>query len=269
MDVNKKWINWLINGSSYRFSSPIVEYDDGRLTHCFYCVWANPGAAAILSLTNLIQLHMLRPDFDVNTMYTFKLSSGSEEADPRRAHLMTISMHQNDRATFDVLLAHPDINLNSLSIYYHPVRRLLQFAMMLDDETSDRKYFLRAIANHRTVDVNESLQYSDMTLTTMQWLIMHYSDTQYFPTSPRWALEILIEAGADETLDPSGHRRTPYYRAMTGAVLAANNSKDDEVARYLEALTVMREWPASMKINGLVRGFLVRRRLAGAAAAQE
>ena len=40
---------------------------------------------------------------------------------------------------------------------------------------------------------------------------------------------------------------------------------DDDINRYLEALTVVEKWPASMKINGLVRGFLARRRLAAVA----
>ena len=134
--------------------------------------------------------------------------------------------------------------------------------MLVEEKNSP--YFLRVIANHRSTDVNASIAHGDQMLTPLQWLMLNYGSTSVFGSSPRWALEILLEAGADTSLAPEEAMKSPYDMAMIHVLTGCEENDDDKLERYLEALVVMREWPASMKINGLVRGFLIRRRLAAA-----
>ena len=103
-------------------------------------------------------------------------------------------------------------------------------------------------------------------MTPLHLLTSCYCNLGFFPSSPRPVLEILIEAGADVHLE-NEDMVSPYNATLqeASAYIAErpeNNTNDETTARHLEALAVMREWPASMKINGLVRGFLARRRLA-------
>ena len=264
-DESRGWIKK--RGSIFRYVPPLVAQNDDTATFCLTPIFANPGVAVVLGITFLVQLHFLRSGFDVNRLYNFEAMSSREEVgvEENRAHLVTVAMQRNDVKTFDTLIAHPRIELSSpCKTFEEPRRNLFFFALL--SKKSNRHHFLRTIANHRKFDINGPIRLNDeMIFTPLLWLISRYSLARLFPTSPRWALEILIEAGADVHLNIE-NMRSPYNLAMRCIYNNDDDNDDnddnDELARYLEAWTVMREWPASMKINGLVRGFLVRRRLA-------
>ena len=94
----------------------------------------------------------------------------------------------------------------------------------------------------------------------MAYHVPRYYTEDTFPSPPRWALEAFIEAGANIHLE-SDIWYSPYELAIRRSENMSGRHTDEDIACYLEALAVMREWPASMKINGLARGFLARRRL--------
>lgn len=267
MLVNAKSRIWLKKrGSAFRVVPPLVQIDENSCTFNLISIFANPGVAVLLGMTFLVQLHFLRPGFDVNRLYNYEAMASEAEVgiEKDRAHLLAIAMQRNDVKTFDTLTAHPRIELSSPSKTFDEPRRNLFFFALLSNK-SNRTHFLRTIANHRKFDVNGPIRFNEEIIyTPLLWLISRYAIARVFPTSPRWALEILIEAGADIHLDIE-NMRSPYDLATHR--LLNNDDDNDELLRYLEAWKVMREWPASMKINGLVRGFLVRRRLASSHAA--
>lgn len=263
MRYNKKWRCFMLS-TDYRFDAPFVKEDDNRSTFCLVPMFANPGVAVALQLTFLVNIHCLRSDFDVNGFYSIRLADDGTNEDSSRIHLALSAMLNDDVDTFDALAAHPSINLGSISRFGDEKSRLIQNSIVLEGKNSP--HFLRTIANHRTNDVNASnLRTSDtpsLALTPLQWLLLNYGDTEMFESSPRWALEILLEAGADSSLAPEAQVPTPSDIARALAIMSVTEDDDDKIARNLEALTIMREWPASMKINGLARGFLARRLLA-------
>ena len=193
---------------------------------------------------------------------------GREE---NRFHLIHIAMVHDQVKIFDALLAHPRIELSGpIKTFDDPRRHLIFYAML--STKSNRAHFLRKIATHRNSNVNEPIRLDErFVVTPLLWLITRYG-SERFQSSPRWGveiIEILIESGADVHLEFE-NVRSPYTAMLHAAYLIfeerseSENNTDDDIDRYLEALAVMREWPASMKINGLGRGFLVRRRLAAA-----
>ena len=270
MLVNDKSRRWLMKrGSWFRVVPPLVSQKDETVTFFLVPIFSNPGLAAVLGITFLLELHFLRPGFDVNRLYNFEATASRTDVgiEENRAHLVTIAMQRNDVKTFDTLIAHPRIELSSPSkTFEEPRRNLFFYALM--SRKSNKSHFLRTIATHRKFDINGPIRFSEEIIyTPLTWFISRYSNTRIFLTSPRRALEILIEAGADVHLNVE-NMRSPYDLALR-CILNNDDDDDDELVRYLEALTVMREWPASMKINGLVRGFLARRRLATTHAAAQ
>ena len=271
MLVNDKSRRWLMKrGSWFRVVPPLVAQKDETVTFFLVPIFANPGLAAVLGITFLLELHFLRPGFDVNRLYNFEATTSRTDVgiEENRAHLVTIAMQRNDVKTFDTLIAHPRIELSSPSkTFEEPRRNLFFYALM--SRKSNKSHFLRTIATHRKFDINGPIRFNEEIIyTPLTWLISRYSNTRIFLTSPRRALEILIEAGADVHLNVE-NMRSPHDLALRCILNNDDDDDDDELARYLEALTVMREWPASMKINGLVRGFLARRRLATTHAAAQ
>lgn len=268
MRYNKKWLSFMLS-KDYSFDAPCVKKDENRIEFCLVPMFANPGVAVALELTFLVETHFQRGDFDVNGFYSTNITAedGTNEISAR-IHLAFSAMLNDDVDTFDALAAHPSINFGSISRHGDKYCFLIQSSMTLEGKNSP--HFLRTIVNHRATDVNAPNLHAspNLLLTPLQWLLLSYGNTEMFESSPRWALEILLEAGADASL-ASVVEITPSEIALALATRSVTEDNIDKYNRYLEALTAMREWPASMKINGLVRGFLVRRRLAGAAAAQE
>ena len=269
MRYNNKWRSFMFS-KDYSFDAPlVVKKDENRSEFCLVPMFANPGVAASLELTFLVKTHCLRDDFDVNGFYTIRITSeDSTDENSARIHLAYAAMLNDDVDTFDALAAQPSIDFGSISKYGDKFTFLIQSSMAVGGKNSP--HFLRTIVNHRATDVNAPNLHAspNLLLTPLQWLLLSYGNTEMFESSPRWALEILLEAGADASL-ASVVEITPSEIALALATRSVTEDNIDKYNRYLEALTAMREWPASMKINGLVRGFLVRRRLAGAAAAQE
>jgi len=265
MLVNDKMWRHAIVCNQHRYAAPIIKTDQidkfvFRLTPFF----SNPGVAVVLGLTFLVKVHFTRSDFDANGFYTTKVVSEGNCTNEQsvRIHLLYSAMLNDDVDTFNALVAHPKINLGSIARLGDERFRLIHSSMLVEKKNSP--HFLRVIANHRSTDVNALIAQGDQMLTPLQWLMLNYGSTSVFGSSPRWALEILLEAGADTSLAPEEATKSPYDMAMIRVLLSCEEDDDDKLARYLDALVVMREWPASMKINGLVRGFLIRRRLAAA-----
>ena len=273
--VNKrKACLWFLYGRDYRFAPPLVSMNETTWTFSLAPIIANPGLAVALGLFGLVVSHVQRSGFDVNGLYNSELKvSGDADVgrEENRCHLIHIAMVHDQVKIFDALLAHPRIELSGpIKTFDDPRRHLIFYALL--SKSSNRSYFLREIATHRNFRINEPIRLDErFVLTPLLWLIPRYS-SERFRSSPRWSveiIEILIEAGADVHLEVE-NLRSPCT-AMLHATLAifeerseSGDYTDDDINRYLEALSVVEKWPASMKINGLVRGFLARRRLAAA-----
>lgn len=269
MLVNDKWRLWMKFGGDYRFAPPVIRRDENTSTFSLVPIFANPGVAAQLGIPFLVNLHRLnRDDFDVNGLYSFEVVTPLGGSNPKLVHLLLLAIISNDKETFDVLLSHPDVDLNSTAYTYDNARTcsLFQAAAIYNNESRElASYFLRRIASHPTVDMNAETfcAAGETKLAPLQWLIMYYTEDT-FPSPPQWALEAFIEAGANIHLE-SDVWYSPYELALRRSKNMSGRHTDEDIACYLEALAVMREWPASIKINGLARGFLARRRLVATA----
>ena len=266
MLVNKdKCRAWLLYGRDFRFAPLLVKRDETTLIFSLASIYANPGIAVAMGWTFLVALHFQREDFDVNGLYNYgDVDIGREES---RYHLITTAMASDHVKVFNLLLAHPRIELSCPNTLDDLRRHPLFFALF--SKSSNRAYFLRKVVTHRSFNVNEPIRFEDGHMVPPLLCVTScYSNSEITETPPLWALEILVEAGADVHLEVED-MMSPYNAMLRAAsVFIRERLEDytaDEIKHFLEALTVMEKWPASMKINGLVRGFLARRRLAAVA----
>ena len=198
----------------------------------------------------------------VNGWYNYEIKvSGDADVgrEENRFPLITTAMICDHVKVFNLLLAHPQIELIPKTFEHDPRRHPLFYALF--SSSSNRAFFLRKVITHRSFNVNQPIRLKNGHMAPpLLFVTCTYSNLEPTESPPRWALEILIEAGADVHLEIE-NMRSPY-NAVLYFIENGENDTDETTAHYLEALAVMREWPASMKINGLIRGFLGRRRLA-------
>ncbi len=263
MLVNKdKCRAWLLYGRDFRFAPLLVARNETTLTFSLASIYANPGIAVAMGWTFLVALHFEREDFDVNGLYNYgDVDIGREEG---RYHLITTAIASDHVKVFKLLLAHPRIELSCTKTLEDPRRHPLFFALF--SKSSNKAYFLRKVVTHRSFNVNEPIRLKDGHMVPPLLCVTScYISLEPTESPPLWALEILVEAGADVHLEVE-NMLSPYNAMLRAAsVFIQERLEDctaDEIKHFIEALTVMEKWPASMKINGLVRGFLTRRRLA-------